>query len=241
MIHYGDISKISGYDVPIVDCVVGGSPCQDLSVAGKRAGLDGERSGLFMEQIRITKEMRDYDERVNGRSGVNIRPRFFIWENVPGAFSSNKGEDFRVVLEEIAKIVDKDAVIPMPDINKNKWTTSGAIVGDGWSIAWRVLDAQFWGVPQRRRRITLIADFGSECAEEILFIKDGMSGDFTESREKGQGATTDVQGCFGVYDRDGKRECMSFHLPTTGDKTKTLANGRCPGPHHMVLVKCSDV
>ena len=203
MRHYGDITKISGYDVPIVDCVVGGSPCQDLSVAGKRAGLDGERSGLFMEQIRITKEMRDKDERVNGRTGEHIRPRFLIWENVPGAFSSNKAEDFKVVLEEIAKVIDKDAVIPMPP--KNKWTTSGAIVGDGWSIAWRILDAQFWGVPQRRRRISLVADFGGQCAKEILFERRSLSGDSTESREKRQDSTEDAQGCIGIHDRDGEK------------------------------------
>ena len=203
MIHYGDITKISGYDVPIVDCVVGGSPCQDLSVAGKRAGLDGERSGLFMEQIRVTKEMRDYDERVNGRSGVDVRPRFFVWENVPGALSSNKGQDFKVVLEEVAKIIDKDAVIPMPP--KDKWTTSGAIVGDGWSIAWRILDAQFWGVPQRRRRISLVADFGGQCAQEILFERRSLSGNSTESRTKGQGVTEDAQGCIGIHDRDGRK------------------------------------
>ena len=201
MIHYGDITKISGYDVPIVDCVVGGSPCQDLSVAGKRAGLDGERSGLFLEQIRITKEMRDKDAR-SGRTDEFIRPRFFIWENVPGAFSSNKGEDFRIVLEEIAKIVEKDAVIPMPP--KNKWTTSGAIVGDGWSIAWRILDAQFWGVPQRRRRIALVADFGGGCAQEVLFERKSLRGDSEESRTERKGATTDAQGSIGVHDRDGK-------------------------------------
>ena len=201
MIHFGDITKISGYDVPIVDCIIGGSPCQDLSVAGKRAGLDGERSGLFMEQIRITKEMRDRDVR-NGRTGEFIRPRFLVWENVPGAFSSNKGQDFRIVLEEIAKVVDKDAVIPMPP--KDKWTTSGAIVGDGWSIAWRILDAQFWGVPQRRRRIALVADFGGGCAQEILFERKGLRGDSSESRTERQGAAEDAQGCIGVYDRDGK-------------------------------------
>ena len=202
MIHYGDITKISGYDVPIVDCIIGGSPCQDLSVAGKRAGLDGERSGLFMEQIRITKEMRDKDERVNGRSGEFIRPRFLVWENVPGAFSSNKGQDFRVVLEEIAKVVDKDAVIPMPP--KDKWTTSGCIVGDGWSIAWRILDAQFWGVPQRRRRIALVADFGGGCAQEILFERKGLRRDSEESRTERKGSSADAQGCIGVHDRDGK-------------------------------------
>ncbi len=201
MIHYGDITKISGYDVPVVDCIIGGSPCQDLSVAGKRAGLDGERSGLFMEQIRITKEMRARDEQ-SGRTGEFIRPRFLVWENVPGAFSSNKGEDFRIVLEEIAKVVQEDAVIPMPP--KNKWTTSGAIVGDGWSIAWRILDAQFWGVPQRRRRISLIADFGGGCASEILFERKGLRRDSSESRAERKGATTDAQGCLGVHDRDGK-------------------------------------
>ena len=125
MKHLGDITKISGYTAPIVDCIIGGSPCQDLSVAGKRAGLDGERSGLFMEQVRIAKEMRERDER-NGRTGVDIRPRYMVWENVPGAFSSNKGEDFRIVLEELAKVADKDAVIPMPP--KDKWTTCGCIV-----------------------------------------------------------------------------------------------------------------
>ena len=170
MKHLGDISKISGYTVPIVDCIIGGSPCQDLSVAGKRAGLDGERSGLYMEQIRIVKEMREQDER-NGRSDVDIRPRYMVWENVPGAFSSNKGEDFRIVLEELAKVKDPNAVIPMPE----KWTNYGCIVGDGWSIAWRVLDAQFWGVPQRRRRIALVADFGGESAPEILFVRQSVS------------------------------------------------------------------
>ena len=141
MIHLGDITKIDGHKVPIVDCLVGGSPCQDLSVAGLRKGLEGERSGLFMEQIRLAKEMREEDER-RGNTGVDIRPRHLVWENVPGAFSSNKGEDFRIVLEEIAKVADKNAVIPRP--KDGKWTTSGCIMGDGWSIAWRVLDAQFF-------------------------------------------------------------------------------------------------
>ncbi len=209
MIHNGDITKISGYDMPIVDCITGGSPCQDLSVAGKRAGLVGERSGLFMEQIRITKEMRARDEQC-GKTGEFIRPRFLVWENVPGAFSSNKGEDFRIVLEEIAKVVQEDAVIPMPP--KNKWTTSGAIVGDGWSIAWRILDAQFWGVPQRRRRIALVADFGGGCATEILFERKGLRGHSSESRTERERTSADAQGCLGVHDRDGKGKCMSLHL-----------------------------
>ena len=205
MIHYGDITKIIGYEVPIVDCVVGGSPCQDLSVAGKRAGLDGERSNLFMEQLRIIKEMRDKDAR-SGRTGEFIRPRYMVWENVPGAFSSNKGQDFRKVLEETAKIVDQDAFIPMPP--KDKWTTSGCIMGDGWSIAWRVLDAQFWGVPQRRRRIALVADFGGGCAQEILFERKSLRRDSEESRTERKGTTEDAQGCLGVHDSTG--ESISF-------------------------------
>ena len=185
MKHLGDITKLKGCDVPITNVVVGGSPCQDLSVAGKRAGLDGERSGLFMEQIRVIKEMRAEDAVRRG-TDVDIRPRYMVWENVPGAFSSNRGEDFRVVLEETARIVDKDAVIPEP--KGGKWTPSGAIVGDGWSIAWRVHDAQFWGVPQRRKRIALVADFGGLTAPEILFEREGLSGDTQPRVEEGQGA-----------------------------------------------------
>ena len=203
--HLGDICKISGYTAPIVDCIIGGSPCQDLSVAGKRAGLDGERSGLYIEQVRIVKEMRERDER-NGRSGVDIRPRYMVWENVPGAFSSNKGEDFRIVLEELAKVADQDAVIPMPD--KGKWTTCGCIMGDGWSIAWRVLDAQFWGVPQRRRRIALVADFGGESAPEILFVRKGVSGHTEPSKPKRKEASSDASRGFGADDRLGMERTM---------------------------------
>ena len=198
MIHLGDITKISGYTAPITDCVVGGSPCQDLSIAGKRAGLDGERSGLFMEQIRIIKEMRDRDERDNGRSGVDVRPRYMVWENVPGAFSSNKGEDFRIVLEETARIKDKDAVIPQPP--NGKWQTSGCILGDGWSIAWRVLDAQFWGVPQRRRRIALVADFGGHSAPEILFVRKGVSGHPQPSQPQRKATPADATRGIGADD-----------------------------------------
>ena len=143
-------------------------------LAGKRAGLAGERSGLFMEQIRIVKEMREHD-KANGRADEFIRPRWMVWENVPGALSSNGGEDFRAVLEETARIVDKDAVIPRPA--KGKWSYSGCIMGDGWSIAWRIHDAQFWGVPQRRKRIALVADFAGAGAPEVLFVRKGMSGD----------------------------------------------------------------
>ena len=170
MKHLGDITKIDGAVVEPVEVVIGGSPCQDLSVAGKREGLSGERSGLFMEQIRIIKEMRRKDIE---SGAVNPRPRYMVWENVPGAFSSNKGEDFRIVLEETARVCDPTAVIPRPE--GGRWTYSGAILGDGWSIAWRVHDAQFWGVPQRRRRIALVADFGGYTAPEILFERNGLS------------------------------------------------------------------
>ena len=197
MLHLGDITQISGYTAPIVDVVVGGSPCQDLSVAGKRAGLDGERSGLFMEQLRVIKEMRENDRRI-GRSGESVRPRYMVWENVPGAFSSNKAEDFRIVLEETAKVKDPNAVIPMPD--NGKWTTSGCILGDGWSIAWRVCDAQFYGVPQRRRRIALIADFGGHSAPEILFVRKSVSRDSEPSQPQRKEAPTDASRGTGADD-----------------------------------------
>ena len=195
MKHYGDITKIDGHSVPLVDIVCGGSPCQDLSVAGKRAGLDGERSGLFMEQIRIIREMRDESVRQLSMRGTDytladIQPRYMVWENVPGAFSSNKGEDFRIVLEETAKVAKGDACIPGLEA---KWPTAGCIMGDGWSIAWRVHDAQFWGVPQRRKRISLVADFGGQTAPEILFERKSMSGDF-EQIEKKRERTTGVIG-----------------------------------------------
>ena len=216
MKHLGDVTKISGYTAPIVDVIIGGSPCQDLSVAGKRAGLEGERSGLFMEQVRIVKEMREQDER-NGRTGVDIRPRYMVWENVPGAFSSNKGEDFRIVLEEIAKVKDHDAVIPMPD--KGKWTTCGCIVGDGWSIAWRVLDAQFWGVPQRRRRIALVADFGGESAPEVLLVRKGVSGHTESSKPKRKEPSYDASRGFGANDSLGADQ---YNAVILGDTVSAL-------------------
>lgn len=174
MRHLGDITKIRGCAAPVVDVVIGGSPCQDLSIAGKRAGLAGARSGLYMEQIRIIKEMR-YRDSLRGRTGELVRPRYMVWENVPGAFSSNGGKDFGAVLEEAIRVVEPEAPpVPVPP---KGWTTSGCLMGDGWSVAWRVLDAQFWGVPQRRRRIALVADFGGKSAPEILFIRKGLSGD----------------------------------------------------------------
>lgn len=175
MKHLGDITQINGYTATSVNVIIGGSPCQDLSVAGKRAGLQGERSGLFMEQIRIIKEMRDNDER-QGRTGADIRPRYMVWENVPGAFSSNKGADFGAVLQETVKVIEPKApAIPVP---QKGWPTAGCLTGDDmgrkWSVAWRVFDAQFWGVPQRRRRIALVADFGGFTAPEILFERESL-------------------------------------------------------------------
>ena len=200
MIHYGDVTKISGFEVPNVDIITFGAPCQDLSVAGKRMGMkntlmgdeETTRSGLFFEAIRIIKELREHDR--NTRPDVDIRllrPRFAVYENVCGAFSSNKGEDFRAVLEETAKIVCEDAVIPRPE--GGKWTPSGCILGDGWSIAWRVHDAQFWGAPQRRKRIALVADFGGESAPEILFERESLSGNLEESGEEREIASRTVE------------------------------------------------
>lgn len=185
MKHLGDITLIHGNEIEPVDCIIGGSPCQDLSVAGKRAGLSGERSGLFMEQIRIVKEMRN-------RYG---KPRYMVWENVPGAFSSNNGEDFRAVLEEVTKIADETIVIPRPP--KGKWSYAGCIMGDGWSVAWRTHDAQFWGVPQRRRRIALVADFGGESAPEILFERESLSRDSESGAETREGTAASLENSTG--------------------------------------------
>ncbi len=167
MKHTGDVSKLDGASLPPVDIITFGSPCQDMSVAGKRAGLDGSRSNLFYEAIRIVKEMRC---ATNGKY-----PRFIVWENVPGAFSSNKGADFKAVLESVCSVKADSVSIPVPP--KGKWTGAGHIdVADGFDIAWRTVDAQYWGVPQRRRRIYLVADFSGGCAGKILFESEGLSG-----------------------------------------------------------------
>ena len=180
MKHLGDVSRINGAEIEPVDIISFGSPCQDLSVAGERKGLQHEgkgdeettRSGLFIEAIRIIKEMRN---ATDGRC-----PTFAIWENVPGAFSSNKGEDFRIVLEEFVKISEPTATMPTAD--KGKWPYADIIVGDGWSIAYRTSDLQYWGCPQRRKRIYLVADFGSERAGKILFEPQGNDRHHSESR-----------------------------------------------------------
>ena len=175
MKHLGDVSRVKGDEIDPVDIISFGSPCQDLSVAGKRAGLDGERSGLFLEAIRIIKEMRD--------ATANKFPRYAIWENVPGAFSSNKGEDFRQVLEEFVKISEPEASVP--EMGKGGWPYADILLGSGWSVAYRTFDAQYWGVPQRRRRIYLVADFRGERAGAILFERQGLRRDFKTGQQKG--------------------------------------------------------
>ena len=160
--HYGDVSKLNGADLEPVDVITFGSPCQDMSLAGKRAGLDGVRSGLFFQAVRIIKEMR-------AKYG---KPRYAVWENVRGALSSAGGEDFRRVLEELCRVKDDAADVPRP----KKWQSAGLIRGNGYSVAWRVLDAQYWGVPQRRKRIYLVADFDGDSAGKILFESEGVSG-----------------------------------------------------------------
>ena len=173
MKHLGDITKIHGDKIEPVDCITFGSPCQGLSMAGKRLGFDDNRSVLFLDAARIIKEMRI---ATNG-----MYPTFAVWENVPGAFSSNGGEDFRAVLEELARVEQPDASIPRPSGRGGKWSKAGAIAGNGWSLAWRQLDAQYWGVPQRRKRIALVADFRGQRAAEILFERTSLSGNPCES------------------------------------------------------------
>lgn len=209
MKHLGDISKINGAEVEPVDIITFGSPCQDMSVAGKRAGLKHEdngdeettRSGLFMEAVRIIKEMR---KATNGEY-----PKFALWENVPGAFSSNKGEDFRIVLEELIKVVEPSAV--MPAVPKKGWAYADTYCGDGWSLAYRVFDAQYWGVPQRRRRIYLVADFRDQRARKILFERDGLRGYFEKGRTPWQTVTRDAENSIGTTD-------MSVTLATNNDQ-----------------------
>ena len=183
--HYGDVSKLNGADLEPVDVVTFGSPCQDMSLAGKRAGLDGARSGLFFQAVRIIKEMR-------AKYG---KPRYAVWENVRGALSSAGGEDFRRVLEELCRVKADAADVPRP----KKWQSAGLIRGNGYSVAWRVLDAQYWGVPQRRKRIYLVADLDGDSAGKILFESEGVSGhsekmqaawkDFARTAQNGVGET----------------------------------------------------
>ena len=201
MKHLGSVTDVHGGEVEPVDIITFGSPCQDLSVAGKRAGLKHEangddettRSGLFMEAVRIIKEMR---KATNGEY-----PTFAVWENVPGAFSSNKGEDFRTVLEELIKIVEPTAV--MPAVPKNGWSYSDSYCGDGWSLAYRVFDAQYWGVPQRRRRIYLVLDLRGQRAGKVSFEREGLRGNFETFKTTGQGTAGDAADRTGADDCEG--------------------------------------
>ena len=199
MKHYGDVSKMNGADIEPVDIITFGSPCQDMSIAGRREGLDGSRSSLFYEAVRIVKEMRC---KTNGRY-----PRYIVWENVPGAFSSNKGADFQSVLEEVCSVKGYEIHTPRPE----KWPVAGEIVADDFSLAWRVFDAQYWGVPQRRKRIYLVADFAGGSAGKILFESEGVSGYTPQGFRSWQGAAgasekgSGAAGCVCLNDQSGNR------------------------------------
>lgn len=208
-------------------CITGGSPCQDLSISGKRAGLAGARSGLFMEQVRIAKEMRETDKR-NGRTGDMVRPRYLVWENVVGAFSSNKGKDFAAVLEEIIKIVEPEA--PGIEVPEKGWPTWGGYhdeMGGRWSVVWRTHDAQYWGVPQRRRRISVVADFGGDTASEIQFDGESVSGDIAESGASGEEPSEAAERGFNpaVGDCMTAWDCQSKRIFDANGKSPTLQGG----------------
>ena len=221
MKHYGDISRMDGGKVEPVDIITFGSPCTDMSIAGRRAGLEGKQSVLFYEAIRIIKEMRC---KTNGQY-----PRWICWENVPGAFSSNKGEDFKAVLEAVIGVVCEDAQVPMPE--KNRWPYADLYMGDGWSIAYRTLDAQYWGVPQRRRRIYLVADFAGGSAGEILFKSEGLSGYSAESFRSWQRIARGASPCTHAAGFDG------YNGDLTGDVSATLGVncGMSTGRNGIVL------
>ncbi|MDU3804642.1 MAG: DNA (cytosine-5-)-methyltransferase, partial [Finegoldia magna] len=195
--HLGDIKDINGSEIEPIDIISFGSPCQDLSIAGKRAGLEGKKSNLFYEAIRVIKEMRC---KTNGKY-----PRYLLWENVPGAFSSNKGEDFRCVLEEITRIKDSTVKLSRP----SRWQSAGEILGDNFSLAWRVLDSKYFGVPQRRRRIFLVADLDGGSSREILFEQKSLSRDNSEGCEKGKRNTRAIKESFNkticLNDQGGQR------------------------------------
>lgn len=229
MKQLGSVTDINGAEIEPVDIITFGSPCQDLSVAGKQLGIhEGRRSNLFFEAVRIIKEMRD----ATG-TDEHIRPRFAVWENVPGAFSSNNGADFQAVLQALASVSCDGVSIPRP----KKWNHAGCVVGNGWSIAWRVYDAQYWGVPQRRKRIYLVTDFASERAGEILFEREGVSGDSSESGTAGKGTAADAERsvggsdsvkCLNPWDCQSKRQHdINGAYPTL--QAYNGGGGRCDG------------
>lgn len=236
MKHLGDIQKINGAEIEPVNVITFGSPCQDLSIAGKRAGIkhdangdeEATRSGLFMEAVRIIKEMW---EATNG-----VYPNVVLWENVPGAFSSNRGGDFRIVLEELIKIVEKDAV--MPPVPKAGWAYADSYCGDRWSLAYRVFDAQHWGVPQRRRRIHLVLDLRGQRAGKILFERDGLRGYFATGRVQRQRTAADTKNSVKAGNRVEENSSVTFGFPlgfrpenvrVYEEKSATICNGTRPG------------
>lgn len=235
MKHLGSVTDVKGNEVEPVDVITFGSPCQDLSVAGKRAGLKHEdngddettRSGLFMEAVRIIKEMR---EATNGKY-----PRFAVWENVPGAFSSNKGEDFRIVLEELIKISEPNAV--MPGVPKKGWAYADSFCGNEWSLAYRVFDAQYWGVPQRRRRIYLVLDLGGQCAREVLFEREGLRGYFAKSRTQRETVTGDAKNGIGTADCERKPVAYSFDSLSSNSMKSANPHSGC---RQVDVAKCLD-
>ncbi len=221
MKHYGDVSKMNGAELEPVDIVTFGSPCQDMSIAGRRNGLDGDRSSLFYEAIRIIKEMRC---ATNGKY-----PRWICWENVPGAFSSNGGNDFKAVLEAVLSVVEDGVEVPMPE--KNKWPSADIYMGDGWSIAYRVCDAQWFGLAQRRKRIFLVADFADRCAGKVLFKSEGLSGYSAEGFRAWQRAARSSEDCLGATGFDG------YNGDLTGEVSATLGVncGMSTGRNGIVL------
>lgn len=235
MRYFDDITTMNGGDAEAVDVVIGGSPCQGLSVAGQRKGLGDERSVLFLDQIRVIKEMHSKYDRT--------KPRYMVFENVPGALSSTDGEDFRRVLEETVRIVDETAVIPRPE--KGKWTTAGAIMGDDYSVAWRVLNAQFFGVPQRRRRLTLIASFTGQSAPEILFKSESVSGDTAESGGARKATAADTEsdtGETGEGNYTDRADAVIYNSSshggyTQGAGTLRAAGGDLGGGSEMLVIK----
>lgn len=235
--HLGDVSKIKGDEIQPVDIITFGSPCQDMSIAGKREGLSGGRSSLFYEAVRIIKEMRC---KTDGKY-----PRFVVWENVPGAFSSNKGEDFREVLKSLCEVKSTDVTVPEPP--KGKWKNAGNIVADDFSIAWRVLDAQYWGVPQRRKRIYLVADFAGRCAGKILFESEGLSGDFKKGIFSWKGTAeciergTDETGSKLVFENHSQDTRYTGPLETAPTVSSTYGTGGNNQPFVVEGAKCFDV
>ena len=216
MKHYGNISAMDGGKIEPVDIITFGSPCQDMSVAGRRDGLDGSRSSLFYEAVRIIKEMRC---ATDGRY-----PRYIVWENVPGAFSSNKGEDFKAVLEAVIGIVEPETEVPMPE--KARWPYADLYMGDGWSVAYRTLDAQYWGVPQRRRRIYLVADLAGGSAGKILFESEGLSGYSAEGFRSWQRTAGSFTPCAGAAGYDGYNGSLTEEVSSTLGVNCGMSTGR---------------